>query len=63
VTGPIEATAIGNLLLQAIALGDIPSLSAGRALVRASFPPTVYEPTNQAGWDEAYQRLLEVMTR
>jgi sugar (pentulose or hexulose) kinase len=63
VTGPIEATAIGNLLLQAIALGDIPSLSAGRALVRTSFPPTVYEPTNQAGWDEAYQRLLEVMTR
>ena len=63
VTGPIEATAIGNLLLQAIALGDIPSLTEGCALVRTSFPPTVYEPTNTVGWDEAYQRLLEVMTR
>jgi rhamnulokinase len=63
VAGPVEATAIGNLLVQAIALGSIPSLPQGRLLVRASFPPVVFEPTVQAGWDLAYQRLLEVMAQ
>ena len=63
VAGPVEATRIGNLLVQAIALGIIPSLPEGRLLVRASFPPAVFEPTIQAGWDLAYQRLLEVMAQ
>ncbi len=61
VAGPVEATALGNLLVQAIALGSIPSLLEGRLLVRDSFPPAVFEPTNQAGWEEAYQRLLKIM--
>jgi rhamnulokinase len=61
VAGPVEATAIGNLLMQAIALGTIHTLQEGRLLVRDSFPPAVFEPTTQKGWDAAYQRLLEVM--
>ena len=59
VTGPVEATAIGNVLMQMLALGDISSLSEGRALVRTSFPVETYEPQDRQAWDEAYQRFLE----
>jgi rhamnulokinase len=61
IAGPIEATAIGNILTQAVALGDLGSLSDARAVVRRSFTPEVYEPTSSAGWDEAHHRLLAVM--
>jgi rhamnulokinase len=61
ITGPVEATAIGNLLVQAIGLGYLDSLEAARAVVRASFAPEIYQPQNTADWDEAYQRLLKVM--
>ena len=37
VTGPVEATAIGNVLMQAIALGQLGSLAEARAVVRTSF--------------------------
>ncbi len=63
VAGPVEATAIGNLLMQAIALGNIHSLPEGRILVCDSFPPAVFEPASQAGWESAYQRLLNVMVQ
>ena len=42
--GPVEATAIGNLLAQMIAAGEISDLAAGRKLVAASFEPKVYNP-------------------
>ncbi len=42
--GPVEATALGNVLVQALALGLIPSLAAARKLVANSFPLTRYEP-------------------
>lgn len=42
--GPVEATALGNVLVQALALGLIPSLAAARELVANSFPLTRYEP-------------------
>jgi rhamnulokinase len=58
VAGPVEATAIGNLLVQALALGRIANLAEGRALVRSSFPVETYEPRDTAAWDEAYGRYL-----
>jgi rhamnulokinase len=63
ITGPVEATALGNVLMQAIGLGYLDSLADARAIVRLSFAPEieVYEPRSMAGWDEAYQRLLKVM--
>jgi rhamnulokinase len=42
--GPVEATAIGNLLVQAMAAGTIESIHEGRRLVAASFPPVRFEP-------------------
>jgi rhamnulokinase len=42
--GPVEATAIGNLLVQGMAAGTIASIDEGRRLVAASFPPVRFEP-------------------
>lgn len=55
--GPVEATAIGNVVAQAIACGDLGSWAEGRELVRAAFPPRVYEPQDTAAWDEACARF------
>lgn len=59
--GPVEATALGNILLQMLAQGQIGSLEEGRALVRASFPVTVYEPRETTRWDEQYARFTTLI--
>jgi rhamnulokinase len=60
IAGPTEATAIGNLLLQAIALGHIESLAAVRRVVRNSFTLQTFEPLEAQSWQTAYQRFLEL---
>jgi rhamnulokinase len=55
--GPEEATLLGNLLVQAIALGEIGSLEEARDVVRASFEPTTYDPGRSADWQEARERF------
>jgi rhamnulokinase len=59
--GPVEATAIGNILLQCIALGGISGLDDARAIVRSSFSPIVYEPQPVDDWEEAYLRFLDLI--
>jgi rhamnulokinase len=61
ITGPVEATAIGNILMQAIGMKHLSSLAEAREVVRASFESKIYEPKQTAGWDEAYARLQKVM--
>jgi rhamnulokinase len=61
VTGPVEATAIGNVLMQAIGLGYLGSLAQAREVVRNSFDVETYLPGNRDGWDEAYTKLLKLM--
>ena len=61
VAGPVEATAIGNMLVTAIALGDIKNLGEGRAIVKASFDVKRYEPKDTAAWDDAYARYRKVL--
>jgi rhamnulokinase len=60
IAGPVEATAIGNVLVQALALGHIPSLEAGRAVVRRSFAVETFEPGDTAAWDETYACYSEM---
>ena len=57
VAGPVEATAAGNLLVQAMALGLLRSLGEGRELVRRSLAIGRYEPGATEGWDDAWQRF------
>ena len=61
VTGPVEATAIGNVLMLAIGLGHLGSLNEARAVVRASFEVEEYQPVHDDGWDEADARLVGLM--
>ena len=63
VTGPVEATAIGNVLMQAIGLKHLGSLSDAREVVRSSFDVEEYHPKSDSGWDEAYGKLLNLMNR
>ena len=57
VAGPVEATAIGNVLLQMMALGRVSSLADARALVARSFPVTTFEPHDPAAWQDAAGRF------
>jgi rhamnulokinase len=58
--GPAEATLFGNLLVQAMALGEISSLEECREIVRRSVTPVVYDPTGSAGWREARERFASL---
>jgi rhamnulokinase len=62
VTGPAEATAIGNLIVQLIALKEIKDLNEGRMLVKRSEPLTEYMPQDADRWDEAYDRFLKIIS-
>jgi rhamnulokinase len=59
VSGPVEATATGNILLQAIATGHLASLEEARCLVRLSREINTWESSGVSGWDDAYARYLE----
>jgi sugar (pentulose or hexulose) kinase len=59
--GPVEATALGNAIAQLIALGDLKSVEEGRALVRESFPLSVYEPRDTTAWDAVEERFRALM--
>ena len=59
--GPVEATAVGNVLVQLTALGHVAALAEGRALVRRSFPVVTYEPGPGAPWDTAFERFLPLL--
>lgn len=57
ITGPVEATAAGNILIQAIARGAVASLTEARAIVARSFPQNSYEPQDPSVWKAAYERF------
>ena len=61
IAGPVEATAIGNVLVQALGLGLIGSLGEGRAIVRESFEVRTYTPHAPDAWDAAFQRFVKVL--
>ena len=55
--GPEEATVVGNLLVQAMALGEVGSIDEARAIVRRSFALTTYEPEHADAWAGARERF------
>jgi rhamnulokinase len=63
VTGPIEATVIGNVLVQALAQGQIESLSEGRVLVAKSFAGNEYMPGPAAAWQVFRKKAKDILDR
>jgi rhamnulokinase len=64
--GPVEATSIGNIMVQALALGHVKSHAAMRDLIGRSFDPRIYEPAAVAEWDDAfegYRGIVEAASR
>ncbi len=57
IAGPVEATALGNVLIQARAAGELGSLADVRAVSRASCDLTTFEPENHDGWKDAASRF------
>lgn len=58
--GPVEASAIGNLIVQWIAQGRFADIREARAAVRVSFPVKEYRPQRPDVWSEAYERYRRV---
>ncbi|HYE82109.1 MAG TPA: rhamnulokinase family protein [Clostridia bacterium] len=63
ITGPAEATAVGNLTAQLLALGEVSGLSEARELIRRSFPTEEYLPSERDGWEDAHGRFSKLLSR
>lgn len=61
ITGPVEATALGNVLIQARTSGAVGSLAEIRSVVKASSAVQTYEPKDQGQWSEALGRFRELL--
>jgi rhamnulokinase len=57
IAGPTEATALGNVLVQAITLGDLPDLASARQVVRESMDVETFAPENTDDWQEAGKKF------
>jgi len=60
ITGPVEATAAGNILIQALAGGAVSSLAEARQIVARSFPQNTYEPENASVWEATYAKFVDL---
>lgn len=60
VAGPAEATAAGNVLVQAVGSGAVSDLEEARRMVARSFAVERFEPRGGRGWDQAYLRFRQV---
>jgi len=61
IAGPTEATAIGNIMVQAKSLGYVGSLTEIRQIVANSFELVQFIPSAELDWDDAYNRYLRIM--
>jgi sugar (pentulose or hexulose) kinase len=60
IAGPIEATSCGNVVTQMIATGTLAGRAAANDLIRRSFPPKIYQPTDTEAWSAAYTRFRKL---
>lgn len=60
IAGPVEATAIGNLMMQAKAHGEVHNLEDIRQVVIDSFPPEIYVPEDTEQWTAGYHKYRTI---
>jgi rhamnulokinase len=61
IAGPFEATAIGNILMQARAMNDIGSSDEMRSIIKSSFECKTFLPSNEASWNKAFKSYLDIL--
>lgn len=62
IAGPAEGTALGNAIVQLIALGELGSLAEARALLQKTIQTVTYMPHHSPQWDDAYERFKAIVT-
>ncbi len=60
VAGPSEATAIGNIMMQAKAVGLVENLAQMRAVIRDSVSPDIFTPSGDKAWDQAFEKFQKI---
>jgi rhamnulokinase len=63
VAGPVEATAIGNVMMQAVSAGDVGSIREARDVIRGSFNVEQFTPQQRRPWDEAFGRFQKLLAQ
>jgi rhamnulokinase len=61
VAGPAEATALGNIAMQMLAVGAVSSLTEARQIIDRSFPVEIFEPSNSDLWNIQYKRFVHYL--
>ena len=61
VAGPVEATVMGNIALQLIALDEIESVATARDVIKDSVELKIYEPTEAGEWDKHYEEYCKYL--
>ena len=61
-TGPVEGTAIGNIMLQAKAAGLVSDIYDMRRMIAQSIEMQTYLPQDKATWDKAYEQFTNLLT-
>ncbi len=63
IAGPVEATAIGNLLLQALAMGVFKNLDEALPLIQHSFSISEFKPQGDSAWQQAYDKFKAILAK
>lgn len=63
ICGPVEGTALGNILMQIKSAGKVETLPQMRAISAASVELKTYMPENTSEWDKAYEQFIDIQNR
>ncbi len=61
IAGPVEATSVGNLVIQSMALGKVKNIREARGIVRDSFPTEIFKPRDSQRWDQPYETFKNII--
>lgn len=63
IAGPVEATALGNIVLQLISLGEISSIEEGRRIIAENEKVKTFKCDHTPDWGKAFQRFCEILKK
>ena len=63
IAGPVEATALGNIVLQLIALGEIETIAQGRKIIAETEKVKTFNEEHTSDWDDAFERFCEIIKK